>query len=229
MRIRLQRDIDRLKKRAIELATLVEERFRMAVKAVECRDAGLARQVIEGDGEIDQLEVDLEEECLKILALHQPVADQLRYIVAFLKMNNDLERIGDMAVNIAERAEFIAGRADLQIPFDYFSMCEKVESMLKKSLDALVNMDLNLAYEVCAEDDEVDFMKSAMQTQFAQRVRFGHENIEPMIHLFLISRHLERIGDHATNIAEDVIYMITGQIHRHKGDQYDRGGTSRQS
>jgi phosphate transport system protein len=224
MRIRLQRDIERLKKRVIELGTVVEERFAMSVKAIECKDAALARQVVEGDLEIDQLEVDLEEECLKILALHQPVADQLRYIVAVLKMNSDLERIGDLAVNIAQNAMPLAATRRLQIPFDYFTMCQKVEEMLKKSLDSVVNMDADLAYQVCAMDDEIDLMKHAMQSQFIRRIRTDQEDLEPFVDLFLTSRHLERIGDHATNIAEDVIYMITGEIHRHRGDEFkDKG------
>jgi phosphate transport system protein len=224
MRIRLQRDIERLKKRVIELGTVVEERFAMAVKAIECRDENLARQVIEGDPEIDQLEVDLEEECLKILALHQPVADQLRYIVAVLKMNSDLERIGDLAVNIAQNAMPLVKTKTLKIPFDYYTMCQKVEEMLKKSLDAVVNMDTEVAYQVCAMDDEIDFMKRTMQNQFIRRVQTNQEDLEPFVDLFLTSRHLERIGDHATNIAEDVIYMITGEIHRHRGEEFkDRG------
>lgn len=221
MRVRLQNDIERLKKRVVALATLVEERMRLSVKAIECRDSALAEQVIEGDLEIDNLEVDLEEECLKILALHQPVADDLRYIVAVLKMNNDLERIGDLAVNIAERTQLLTQHTHIQIPFDYFTMAQSAQEMLEKSLDALVNRDLDLAYEVCAQDDDVDFMKSAMQTLFASQIRQNPEPVEALISLFLVSRHLERIADHATNIAEDVIYMISGQIHRHRGPDYD--------
>jgi phosphate transport system protein len=220
MRVRLQRDIDKLKTRVLALSTLVEERFRLAVKSIECRDAELARKVIEGDIEIDHAEVDVEEECLKILALHQPVADHLRYIVAMLKMNNDLERIGDLAVNIAERAEKIALQGELSVPFDYFTMCQKTGDMVKKSLDSLVNRDLHLAYEVCAQDDDVDFMKNVMQAQFAEEIRKDQGHVESMIDMFLVSRHLERIADHATNIAEDVIYMITGEIHRHRGADY---------
>ena len=123
----------------------------------------LAQNVIDGDIDIDQAEVDVEEECLKILALHQPVADDLRYIVAVLKMNNDLERIGDLAVNIAQRAATITEDYGYQIPFDYFTMAQKTGEMLQKSLDSLVNMDLRMAYQVCAEDDDVDFMKNMMQ------------------------------------------------------------------
>jgi len=220
MRVKLQRDIDKLNKSVISLGALVEERFRMAVKAIECRDPELARRVVEGDAEIDQTEVDVEEECLKILALHQPVADNLRYIIAILKLNNDLERIGDLAVNIAERAALISSEEGLHVPFDYFTMCQKTEEMLQKSLDSLVNMDLRLAYQVCAQDDDVDFMKEAMQSQFAAEIRKNQGHIEAMINLWLVSRHLERIADHATNIAEDVIYMITGEIHRHRGKEF---------
>lgn len=222
MRIRLQNDIQKLNKSVVSLGALVEERFRMAIKAVECRDVELADKVIEGDLQIDQLEVDLEEECLKILALHQPVADQLRYIVGVMKMNNDLERIGDLASNIAESVALIARHNDIQIPFDYFTMAQRTQEMLEKSLDALVNRDLDLAYQVCSMDDDVDFMKQAMQAQFAKEI-VGKDisRIEPLIDLFLVSRHLERIADHATNIAEDVIYMISGAIHRHRGADFE--------
>ncbi len=221
MRVRLQRDIDKLNKNILSLGALVEERFRIAMKAIECRDANLAEKVIDGDREIDEREVDIEEDCLKILAIHQPVADHLRYIVAVLKMNNDLERIGDLAVNIAERAELISSQDPIPIPFDYFTMAQRVQEMLEQSLDSMVNRDVALAYEVCAQDDDVDIMKTAMQGQFAEEIRKGQEHVESMINLFLVSRHLERIADHATNIAEDVIYMITGEIHRHRGQYYD--------
>lgn len=216
MRVKLQRDIDKLKALVIALGTLVEERFRMAVRALECRDAELARKVFDSDIDIDQMEVELEEEGLKILALHQPVADQLRYIVAVLKMNNDLERIGDLAVNVAGRAEWISGQNGVRMPFDYSEMCRRVQDMFEKSLDSLVNMDVALAYQVCAEDDQVDTIKKAIQEQFADEIRRGPRDIEALTSQFLISRHLERIADHATNIAEDVIYMITGRIHRHR-------------
>lgn len=223
MAVRLQRDIDKLNRRVMSLGALVEERFRLSIKAIECRDEEFARQVIEGDIEIDQAEVDVEEECLKILALHQPVADHLRYIVAVLKMNNDLERIGDLAVNIAQRAaEVVSNQGDfLQIPFDYHAMAQSAQEMLKKSLDSMVNRDLDLAYQVCAQDDDVDFMKNQMQALFTKELRKNPDSSEDLTNLFLISRHLERIADHATNIAEDVIYMITGQIHRHRRFEYE--------
>jgi phosphate transport system protein len=217
VRIRLRGDIDKLKKRVAELAALVEERFSMAIRAIEVNDPWMAGQVIAGDIVIDHEEVDIEEECLKILALHQPVADDLRFLVAVLKMNNDLERIGDLAVNIAQHAEMIASQDQrMAIPFEYFTMAQKAQSMLRKSLDALVNQDANLAYEVCKTDDEVDGLKKDLQLLFAKEVVTKVTETAPLINLFLISRHLERIADHATNIAEDVIYMVTGQIPRHK-------------
>ena len=223
MRMRLQRDIDKLTKRTVSLGALVEERFHMATKAIECRDAQLARKVIDGDLDVDRLEVDIEEECLKILALHQPVADQLRYIVAILKMNNDLERIGDLAVNIAERAESVSCSGNLATPFNYSAMFQKTEEMLERCLDSLVNMDLLLAYEVLRRDDDVDSMKNTIQTQFARELIKPQDDAECMLNLFLVSRHLERVADHATNIAEDVIYMITGVIHRHRRRTVIRG------
>jgi phosphate transport system protein len=226
MRIRLQKDIDKLKKRAISLGALVEERFRMVLKAIDSGDSDLARKVIDGDMEIDELEVDIEEDCLKILALHQPVADQLRFIITILKMNNDLERIGDLAVNIAQRAECVATGARMTNPFDYSIMGRKTEQMLEKSLDALVNLDLTLAYEVLGQDDEVDVMRNVIQEQFAQELSKAQDNAECKINLFLVSRHLERIADHATNIAEDVIYLISGKIHRHKEINIIRGSHS---
>ncbi len=220
MRVRLSRDIDKLKKRVLSLGALVEERFKMAVKAAECRDCEMAQRIIDGDLEIDQLEVDLEEECLKIFALHQPVAEDLRYIVAVLKMNNDLERIGDLAVNIAERVIVIAEKPSLAIPFDYFTMAQRTQDMLEKALDSMVYRDITAAYQVCAEDDDVDYMKRAMQTLFVKEVQNNPEDAHYLVSMFLISRHLERIADHATNIAEDVIYMITGEIHRHRGGDF---------
>lgn len=214
--MRLRRDIDKIKKRVLALAGLVEERFDMAVRSLEMTDPWMAAQVIAGDLVIDREEVDVEEECLKTLALHQPVADDLRFIVAVLKLNNDLERIGDLAVNIALDARCITSQNNrTRVPLDYFTMAQKTREMLKKSLDSMVNLDVQLAYQVCAADDEVDVMKHALQAEFAEEIGKSSDDIESAINLFLISRHLERIADHATNIAEDVIYMITGRIHRH--------------
>jgi len=218
LRIRLGRKIEKLKKQILAIGTQVEEHVRLSVKAIESADPQMAAQVIDGDQEIDQAEVDLEEECLEILALHQPVADDLRYIVAILKINNDLERIGDLAVNIAETAVFVASRDRMELPFNFSPMAEKTQIMLKKSLDAFVSTDKKLAIEVCIADDEVDHLKHVIHEQFEKKIQSGGGDLEALVHLFLVSRHLERIADHATNIAEDVIYMATGEIHRHRGE-----------
>ncbi|MEW6378522.1 MAG: phosphate signaling complex protein PhoU [bacterium] len=216
----LQREIEKLKRNLLSLSTLVEESVQKAVKSIEQRNTKLAVSVIENDLKIDHTEVDVEEECLKVLALYQPVAIDLRFIVAVLKINNDLERIGDLAVNIAERATFLAAQSKVNIPFDLAGMAEKAQLMLRQSLDALVNMDSQLAREVCASDDEVDAINREMYSQVQAGINRHPEEVESLIHLLSVSRHLERIADHATNIAEDVIYMVDGEISRHKTEEY---------
>ena len=215
-----QREIERLKKKILALSAVVEESVRRAIRSVEERDTCLAQRVIKTDVEIDQTEIDVEEECLKILALHQPVAIDLRFIVAVLKINNDLERIGDMAVNIAERAVFLSTQDKLDIPFKLRDMAEKAQSMLRRSLDALVNLDSALALEVCAADDEVDDLFRIMYDHVKDGVAKQPENADSLINILSVSRYLERIADHATNIAEDVIYMVDGEIVRHGSKSY---------
>ncbi len=216
MPVRLQKELQKLKKRILSLGTMVEERVRMAIKAVETRDEKLAKRIIEMDREIDENEVEVEEECLKILALHQPVAVDLRFIAAVIKINNDLERIGDQAVNIAERVVSIARRPQVTVPFDYKLMAEKTETMLKESLDALVNLDVDLAYKVCLKDDEVDDINREIYDKVKEAIRSHPDRVGYMINLLLVSRHLERIADLTTNIAEEVIYLIEGEISRHR-------------
>jgi phosphate transport system protein len=216
MPVRLQKELQKLKKRILSLGTMVEERVRMAIKAVETRDEKLAKRIIEMDREIDENEVEVEEECLKILALHQPVAVDLRFITAVIKINNDLERIGDQAVNIAERVVSIARRPQVTVPFDYKLMAEKTETMLKESLDALVNLDVDLAYKVCLKDDEVDDINREIYDKVKEAIRSHPDRVGYMINLLLVSRHLERIADLTTNIAEEVIYLIEGEISRHR-------------
>jgi len=222
MSVHLLKEIEKLKKLIIAESTVAEESVTLAVSAIENRDAGQARQVIKMDNEIDQLEVNLEEEGLKILALHQPVAIDLRFIVAVLKINNDLERIGDLSVNIAERAMFLASRPPLDIPFDFKAMTANVRMMLAHSLDALVKMDTGMAKDVCASDDIVDEINRKMYAQVHEGIKKHPSRFECLIHFLLVSRHLERIADLATNIAEDVIYMIDGNIVRHKVKDYAR-------
>lgn len=216
MPIRLQKELDKLKKRILSLGAMVEEHVDMAIKAVETKDRKLAISTIEADKKVDENEVEMEEECLKVLALHQPVAVDLRFITAILKINNDLERIGDEAVNIAERAEYLASRPPLTVPFVYKVMSEKTRAMLKSSLDALVNLDLDLAYKVRLKDDEVDDMNREIYEKIIGALMKNPERAGYLINLLSIARHLERIADHATNIAEEVIYMVEGVIPRHK-------------
>jgi phosphate transport system protein len=222
MSVLLQKEIEGLKKTILTLGAIVEERVHIAVQAILDRDESLAAQVIEGDLEIDQMEVDLEEECLKILALHNPVAVDLRFIIAILKINNDLERIGDLAVNVSERARVVISQEKIDIPFDFPTMSDKVKAMLKQSLDSLVNMDSALATKVCEMDDEVDVINRDMYRQVQEGIRRLPEKMPLLIHLLSISRHLERIADLATNIAQDVIYMIEGRIVRHQAEDYNK-------
>lgn len=216
-----QKELRQIKQMLLSLGTLVEERVRMVNEAVETLEGDIARRIIEKDYEIDQMEIDVEEECLKALALYQPVAVDLRFLIAVIKINNDLERIGDEAVNVAERVEFLSKQARIPFRFDYTVMIEKAQDMLKKSLDALVNMDQDLAYQVLTLDDEVDrinrdaydAIKDAMKKLSGGEAESGAMGC--LINMLFIARHLERIADHATNISEEVIYMIEGDIVRH--------------
>ncbi|AJF07455.1 phosphate signaling complex protein PhoU [Geoalkalibacter subterraneus] len=218
MTLHIQREMDRLKKSILSLSAIVEESVQKAVLAVENLDVELARKVMESDDQIDDLEVDLEEECLKILALHQPVANDLRFIIAVLKINNDLERIGDLAGNIAERTIALADEKErIVAPTHFPAMVAGVEEMLKKSLDALVNLDLRLAAQVCRMDDQIDKLHAQTYSLVKQEVRSHPDQLDSLLHYLTISRHLERIADLATNLAEDVIYMIEGDIVRHTG------------
>ncbi len=223
MTIHLHKALDRLKQDILSLGAVVEEDVRKAVQALDKRDPALAEEVIERDIDVDQAEVNLEEECLKTLALHQPVAIDLRFIVSVLKINNDLERIGDLAVNIAERALYIAEHDETEVPLDFDEMARLAQQMVKDSLDALVNMDADLARQVCAADDDVDAINRDMYMEVQQNIRRNPEHLESLIHLLSASRHLERIADHATNIAEDVVYMVGGEIIRHHAEDYRRG------
>lgn len=220
MTTHMKNEIEKLKKKLLAQSSEVEEQLWRSVKSLRERDADTARRVIDYDFEIDKNEVDVEEDCLKILALYQPVAVDLRFIVTAFKINNDLERIGDLSVNIAERSEFLARNEPVDVPFDFDLMAEKTQSMLHDSIIALVNLDCMLAYRVCRRDDEVDALNKEMYDKVKQGILAHPEHIESLIHLLSVSRHLERIADHATNIAEDVIYMVDGQIIRHKTEEY---------
>lgn len=214
----LQHDLDRLKKEILAMGALVEEAINRAIASLTQRDAVLARQVLEGDDAIDRKEVEVEDLCLKILALHQPVAGDLRYIIAVLKVNNDLERMGDLAQNIAERVTFLAVHEPVPVHLDFTLMVELVRRMVGESLDALVNQDPVLARRVCVQDDEVDRLQKQMFETLQSVMMRDPKAVERAVQVLSVSRHLERIADSATNIAEDIVFMVEGDIIRHRAD-----------
>jgi phosphate transport system protein len=204
-----------LKKSLFTLSAMVEENLRLAIKAVRQGDSDLADQVRIRDLAIDQMEVDFEEECLKILALYQPVAIDLRFVIAVLKINNDLERIGDLAVNIAEHARTMAGTDTVDTQGRLPRMADRAQSMLHDSLDSVVNLDASLARQVLSADDAVDSEFHALIIETRKRLRDGAPQIDDLLSLMVICKHLERIADLTTNIAEDAIYTVDGEIVRH--------------
>jgi len=216
----MQRALAQIKQSVLELGALVEESLYSAMKAVHDRDVDLALRVIDEDTVIDEREVDIEESCLQFLALYQPVAADLRFIVAVLKINNDLERVGDLSVNIAERAAFLARERAPRAVFDFQSMAQCAQRMLRSSLDALVKGDVVQAWEVCVADDEVDTLNREMYINVQKAILKNPDDLEALIHMLSISRHLERVADLASNVGEEVIYMVEGKIVRHKSEEY---------
>lgn len=212
----IQRQIELLKQKILEVGGLVEEAIANAISAMLNRDAKLATRVISDDSVIDHMEVEVEEDCLKILALYQPVAADLRFVVAILKINNDLERIGDLARNIAKRVNYLSKSDPIELPFSLRDMTTKVQAMVRMSLDALVNGDVGLARQVREEDDAVDNERKKIADHIITLIKKMPERVEYLLKLNSVSKHLERIADMATNIAEDVMYMVEGEIVRHK-------------
>ena len=217
MTLHFQKEIEKLKQEILHLSAIVEDAVYKSVKSAMERDSKLAEEVIEKDNEIDEIEVEVEEECLKILALHQPVAIDLRFIIAVLKINSDLERIGDLAVNIATQAIALAETDAVDEILEIEKMSSLTKKMLKNSLDALVNLDVVLAGQVGDMDDEVDNLHRKSYNLVKDSIRKDPKYIDSSFRLLAVSKHLERIADYATNIAEDVIYMIDGKIIRHRG------------
>jgi phosphate transport system protein len=212
----LQRDLEYLQRDLLGLAASVEEAIHKAIRALQRREAGPAEQVIAGDAQIDQEENHIEEECLKILALHQPVAVDLRRIAAALKINTDLERMADLAEDIADRALHLARLPVVPIPEKLQRMTDLATSMVRQSLDAFVNLDARQARRVCRLDDEVDRYNNEIIRELIDMMQESPANVEAGLSLFSATRHLERIADHATNIAEDVVYLVEGTIIRHQ-------------
>ena len=216
----IEHQIAQLKNSILQFGTIVEEAISRSNTALFKRDVELAQKVVANDTEIDRLEVELEEECLKVLALYQPVAADLRFVVAVLKINNDLERIGDLASNIAKTVSQLTITGPLELPEEISSMAKQVEEMVKNSLDAVVKADPDLARQVRKEDDIVDAGRHTVRKLVMQQIKKDPEKVEGLLQINSISKHLERIADMATNIAEDVIYMVEGEIvrHRHRDD-----------
>jgi phosphate transport system protein len=211
----LQRDLDQLAKDLLIMGGLVEEATNRAITALVRRERALARDVVNGDGAINDRENLIEENALKIMALHQPVAQDLRFLITALKVNNDLERIGDHAVSIGERAEMLADLESVPLPADFDKLVAVVQSMVHDCLNALVERDADLARSVCMRDDEVDRIHRQMYTDMQAVMRRDPKFIEPAINAISATRHLERIADLATNVAEDVVFMVEGEILRH--------------
>ena len=204
------------------MGSLVEKVSNQAITALQERNTELSAGVHELDLTIDQQEVKIEEECLKILALHQPVATDLRFVVCVMKVNNDLERMGDLAINIAERASYLSSHDPLGVPLDFHRMAELAREMVKESLSALLNLDTDLARKVLAKDDEVDEINRQMFEILEEIMLKDPTTIRRAIHLLSASRHLERIADLATNIAEDVVFLDEGEVIRHLPEDYNR-------
>ena len=212
----LQREIDRLKRKVLALGALVEDNLRSAFQAIEQRDPAKARRVIATDAMIDQNEVDVEEECLKILALYQPVAGDLRFLVAVIKITSELERIGDLGSNIAERALQLVDEHPVPVPSGFAVMADRTGTILEKALDALVRQDATTARQVLAADDEIDALYAELIDELKVIIRADLEHLDAIVLLFSVARYLERLADHATNIAEDVLFMVDGDICRHQ-------------
>lgn len=215
MSIHFQRGLAHLKTSILSLGGEVEKSLAKSVHALLIRDDRQAQEVIDGDANVDGAEIDVEEECLKLLALYQPVATDLRFIVTVLKMNNDLERMGDHAVNIAKRARYLARHEPVEWPGDVEEMAENVKAMVKDSLDSLISADGGQARRVCSMDDMVDKQKRKIGKELRSRLLADPGQSGALLKMLDVPRHLERIADLATNIAEDVVYMVEGEIIRH--------------
>lgn len=208
-------ELGQLKDELVRMAGLAETAIGLSVKALVSRDAELAHQVIASDDTINMLEIEIDEMCLRTMALYQPEAKDLRFIAMALKINNDLERMGDQAVNIAERTVELLKEPLLKPLIDIPRMADVAQRMVKESLDAFVQQDVERARAVCRQDDEVDRYDDQIFRELLTYMMEDPKTITRSVNLILVSRHLERIADHATNIAEDVIYLVAGRTIKH--------------
>jgi phosphate transport system protein len=214
-----QEELEQLKTRLLEMGGLAEENVRLAVKGLVERDAVLIDRVLRGDEPLNALHIEIDNRCFTLLALYQPMAADLRAIVAAVKINTDLERVGDLAVNIAEAARRYATHPPVKKLIDLPRMASIAQSMLRDSLDAFVRRDLDLAQHVLNEDDRLDTLKTQIFRELLTYMLQDPSTIEPALDLILISRHLERIGDHATNVAEDIIFIVSARDVRHHAQE----------
>ena len=219
MTFHLERDLENLRRELLDMGALVETAVNKAVVALTQRRQALAEEVELGDAAVDLKELDVEHECSRILALHRPVASDLRFVVACLKVNNDLERVGDLAVNIAERVRALVDAAPFAIPTELEELAERARQMLRRSLDAFVSQDTELARQVRDEDDVADELNRRMFETMQARMKAEPDLIERALHVLSSSRNLERIADLATNICEEVVFLVDGEVIRHR-----RGG-----
>ena len=204
-----------LKEKLLRMSGLVEESIGSAIKALMERNAELAYKVIKADDIVNRLEIEIDELGLKLLALHQPTAGDLRFITSTMKINSDLERIGDLAVNIAERTLDLLKVPPLKLRLNIPKMATASQAMLKDSLNAFVNKDSKLAYDVCKRDDEVDDLNHEIFMELLKARAEDQKPVERVIDLILVAKNLERVADHSTNICEDVIYMVDGKVIKH--------------
>ena len=208
-------ELEALQGRLLEMGGLAEERVRAALEGLVSRDPAKIDKVLSGDEPINQLHIEVDNRCFRLLALHQPMATDLRAIVAAVKINTDLERVGDLAVNIAEASKRYIGHAPVKQLIDIPLMSNIAQAMLRDALDAFVRRDTELAHKVLNEDDRLDSLKTQVFRDLLTHMLQNQSTVEPSLDLILVSRHLERIGDHATNIAEDVIFMVSALDVRH--------------
>ena len=208
-------ELDALKQTLLAMAALVEDQIRLTMRALVDRDDALAERVIERDREVNAYDVEVDEKCVELLALHQPAAGDLRFLTTAMKIVTDLERIGDQAVNIAQRALELNQEPQLKPYIDLPRMADRAQRMVKESLDAFVAGDTALARQVCAEDAEVDALKEQIFRELLTFMMEDPRTVSRAIRVILISRFMERVADHATNIAEMVIYLVEGKMVRH--------------
>lgn len=218
MSMHLQRDLEALEQNLLNQSSVVEQMVFRACQSLRELRVDIVHEVLASEETVNYREVEIEEECLKILALHQPVAVDLRRVATVLKINGDLERIADLAVNIGERTHSLTLYPDFQMPPNLDKMAEAAISMVRDAIDAFVRLDVEAARDVCARDDQVDTLNRQVISDVHSLIEANFDDIEPAFHFYSASRHVERIADHATNIAEDVIYLVDGEIARHKHD-----------